>query len=407
MVPFLAALVLGAPASGHRQLASYPVWCNSYTCWASTCATSPACMAIDDGTHCESWCNAYTCDNAVCTGCSVCGGSDFGTPGPTPTIPGVAAGKVVLGISPDYPPYTSFTSTVPLQLGGFQADFMALMKPTCGIDVTPFLGTWSNCWTSKPASLYFPETTEYIGDYIREGILHGCSGYTHAKGERNWSLEFTSSILGGLKTAAILTRLVNGKPVVSPRQSDFSNVRVGDVSGWAPTPDTFGYNINYCTGEHISAPSDVSSAQAGDGNVAGINALLNGEFDALYLYSDQLYNFGNLANPSPEEQALLAGFGSTFAYIQTGLDQWSINGTTLAISKKGSGLKEALDPCIQKVVRTQEYTTMCEHYFNPGSCVQNEFSTGSVQSYFYDAKMNERTDSYTCSDGYCTCDELP
>lgn len=38
-----------------------------------------------------------------------------------------------------------------------------------------------------------------------------------------------------------------------------------------------------------------------------------------------------------------------FAYIHTGLNEWSINGTTLAISKKGSGLADALNPCIEKV----------------------------------------------------------
>ena len=43
-------------------------------------------------------------------------------------------------------------------------------------------------------------------------------------------------------------------------------------------------------------------------------ALLDGTVDALYIYADQIHNFVN-AN-----DALAAGFGTTFAYVQTGLD---------------------------------------------------------------------------------------
>ena len=47
----------------------------------------------------------------------------------------------------------------------------------------------------------------------------------------------------------------------------------------------------------------------------------------------------------------IAQFGKPngFAYIHTGLNEWSVNGTTLAISKKGSGLAGVLNPCIEKV----------------------------------------------------------
>ena len=47
-----------------------------------------------------------------------------------------------------------------------------------------------------------------------------------------------------------------------------------------------------------------------------------------------------------------SGFGTEIGYIHTGLDQWSLNGTTFAISKKGSGLPALLNPCIDKVVQT-------------------------------------------------------
>ena len=87
-----------------------------------------------------------------------------------------------------------------------------------------------------------------------------------------------------------------------------------------------------------------------------------------------------------------------------GLNGWSLNGTTLAISKRGSGLKDVLDPCIHTVSQTKNYTDMCESYWSPDTCIQNEFSSGSGStSYHYDQDMNARTDSYTCADGYCTC----
>lgn len=108
-------------------------------------------------------------------------------------------------------------------------------------------------------------------------------------------------------------------------------------------------------------------------------------------------NFLNSGDP------LAAGFGTEFAYIHTGLNGWSYNGTTLAISKRGSGLKDVLDPCIYKVSQTVNYTKMCEKYWSPSACIKNAHSAGGAASYWYDSPMNARTDSKTCSDGYCTC----
>jgi hypothetical protein len=326
----------------------------------------------------------------------------------TTSLPGVLDNHIVLGMAPNYPPYTKFDpdgSTAPIDLGGFNKEFIDLIEPVCGLKVDAILAPWSDCWTTKPNKLdSFEEVTEYIGEGIWEGRVHGCTGYTHTKGERGLSLEFTDAILGGLKRAGILTRLVNGKPIISPQTHDYTNIKIGDVAGWAPTPDTFKYNINSCTGKQFVGETLLSPAE--DGNEAAITALLNGTFDALYLYADQLNNFATTG--SDAEKALAAGLGTEFAYIHTGLNGWSYNGTTLAISKRGSGLKDVLDPCIQKVVRTQQYTTMCESYWAPSTCIQNEFSTVSgPTSYWYDDLMNARTESRKCADGYCTCNELP
>lgn len=102
------------------------------------------------------------------------------------------------------------------------------------------------------------------------------------------SLEFTHSILGGLKTAGILTRLVNGKPVVSPTLTNYSGVKLGDVSGWAPTADTFAYNDNTCAGGKKFFTEKAIIQPSPDGNAAAIQALKDGTIDALYLYADQM-----------------------------------------------------------------------------------------------------------------------
>jgi hypothetical protein len=323
-----------------------------------------------------------------------------------PPIPGVLQGKtyphILLGMAPDYPPYTKWdTSIKPKKLSGFNYDFGMLMKPICGIDVDFVLAPWTGCWTTSPHSY----GTEYVGADIWNGNVHGCTAYTHTVGEREYSLEFTASLLGNLKTAGILTRLENGKPVVSPLTTNYSDIKLGDVTGWAPTADTFTFNQNECvSGSPQFIPPATILTPGDDGNKPAIDKLLDGTFDALYIYADQL------ANGLNSNADYAAGFGQTFAYIHTGLNDWSINGTTLAISKRGSGLKDVLDPCIAKVAATKNYTTLCEHYFpdSTSSCIQNAYSSGGTgTTAFYDVKMTARTDSNTCSDGYCKCNELP
>jgi len=61
------------------------------------------------------------------------------------------------------------------------------------------LTPWEECWTAKPKVKAFEKMkflTEYVGKGIYEGRVHGCTGYTHTKGERGYSLEFTHSVLG-------------------------------------------------------------------------------------------------------------------------------------------------------------------------------------------------------------------
>jgi hypothetical protein len=189
---------------------------------------------------------------------------------------------------------------------------------------------------------------------------------------------------------------------------DYTGVKLGDVTGWAPTPDDFAFNKNYCVN---GAPNFFISGggkpqpAGGDGNIPAITALKDGTFDALYIYADQVYQF--LQSDDPNLRALADGFGTEYAFIQFGLEDWTVNGTTLTISKRGSGLGEVVNPCIKKVSMTQNYTTLCEKYFPASQCIQNQYSTGSSVDQFFDNRMNARTDNNNCASGYCTCAELP
>lgn len=87
--------------------------------------------------------------------------------------------------------------------------------------------------------------------------------------------------------------------------------------------------------------------------------------DAMWVYVDQSEHYKNAGciagNPNKTSSfpdwdcAKWAGFGTKFAYIQTGLHSHAYNGTTLAMSKKGSGLNEIVNPCMERYMRTKEY----------------------------------------------------
>ena len=81
---------------------------------------------------------------------------------------------------------------------------------------------------------------------------------------------------------------------------------------------------------------------------------------------------------------------------------WSRAGTTLSISKKGSGLGTILDPCIEQYLLTESYFGICDKWNFTNSCFDNEFfpeSNGVTQP--YDTPTNELTTA--CSSGYCSC----
>jgi len=96
-------------------------------------------------------------------------------------------------------------------------------------------------------------------------------------------------------------------------------------------------------------------------------------------------------------------FGTDFAYIQTGIYDYMNSGTTLAMSKKGSGLADTLNPCIQAFIETESYKNLCAKYSLEADCFPNKFFdvASDEEMKDYNKPTNELTTS--CADGYCSC----
>lgn len=325
-------------------------------------------------------------------------GAKIDVPAPPP-LPGVCNNdlkkpKVILAQATDYPPYTSIGDD--LDLSGFGPDFARGLEEVCNIDIVLVETDWSNCWGSNK-----------IGSGLLNGDYHGCTTYTNTKGVRNRFLEFSAPITGINKAAGIITRLVGGVPVVDG-QSSLSGINVGDVVGWAPTSDVLSISTNLCTGEFFSGftlveNSETSSASEND---AALKQLLDGDVDALWIYADQAASYKSACDENTNQQwdcSMWSKFGTDFAYIQTGIYDYMNSGTTLAISKKGSGLAEALNPCIKAFIETESYKDLCTKYDLEADCFPNKFfdTTSDEEVKDYNKPSNELTTS--CSDGYCPC----
>jgi len=259
--------------------------------------------------------------------------------------------------------------------------------------------SWSDCWSS-----------DAIGAKLDAGTFHGCMTYTHTAGTRGRYLDFSYGILSANKPAGILTRLgSDGKPIIDPT-SDLSGKKIVDVSGWAPTADGLSLVTNWCTGERytgytVLTPTD-SEGNAIDGNDAAMTMLRNGEADGMFVYADQAYNYRpNQTDVTPTwDTNLWSGLGTRFAYIGTGMLGHSYNGTTLAISKKGSGLNDILNPCIQKYMESAAYLDTCKKHALEASCYPNAHfpANPSNANKPWMKKTNEQPVG-GCANGYCEC----
>jgi hypothetical protein len=283
----------------------------------------------------------------------------------------------------------------------------------CGLDITFVQTNWANCWDANG----YKEGSPGIGKGLLDGWFNGCSTYTHAQGVRNRFMEFTNSILDANKPAGLLTML---KPDGTPLVDGLSNLagkKVVDVGGWVPTADGLMYVENKCTGQKYAPKcseaggADCYTLLVGDGNDAAMKMLRDGTADAMFVYADQAYNYECDENGKTHSGAdptwdcsLWNGFGKEYAYVQTGQFGHAINGTTLAISKKGSGLADLLNPCIQKFMKTEAYYDVCVKHDMVATCYKNEFfpdKEDKVKPYM--KPTSEHDKSTGCTDGYCPC----
>merc|ERR1719359_358540 len=351
-------------------------------------------------------------------------GHSDGFPG---MVPGVAKGgakpKVVLGIDINYPPYANLDG---LHLGGYGVDFINLMNSMCDLDITVTQVTWSECnydlppaYTTAGGYAFLAEAGSKTnggtvaktmpGSGIQQGEVHGCMTYTHLFGARERIFEFTHAwTQAASKASGLITRLVDGKPVISPT-SLLTGVKVVDVTGFAPTADLIGAATNDCvTDSPIFDLAGVTFVSpAGDGNFEAMKVLKDGDADVLWVYAEQAEDC--MADLTASGCENWDGFGTEYAFIHMGLIVQN-NGTTVAMSKKGSGLGDVLNPWIQTVLGTEEYQALCQAGGHPVDmkCFKNEYFTEDDPAMsVYATMQSARTDSNTCSDGYCTCSELP
>merc|ERR1712014_152819 len=126
----------------------------------------------------------------------------------------------------------------------------------------------------------------------------------------------------------------------------------------------------------------------------------------MFVYADQGYRFSKEGDDPNAEATwnctLWKGFGTKYAYVQTGQFGYVVNGTTLAMAKNGSGVAERLNPCLAKFMQTKQYYYLCVKYDLTASCHRNEFFPDTEEEKKeYNKPTNELEGD--CSTGYCPC----
>jgi len=182
---------------------------------------------------------------------------------------------------------------------------------------------------------------------------------------------------------------------------DLNGKTVVDVGGWAPTADGLTYVNNKCTGAKYS--TNYTLQVVDQSNDEALRFILNESADALFVYADTAITYQCEDNETSEafDCSLWKGFGKTFAYVQTGQFGWTVNGTTLAMTKKGSGVAEKVNPCLSRFMQTKEYYDVCKKHGFEDDCFRNQFWSGAAgETKQYNKPTTVQTD---CSTGYCAC----
>ncbi|KAK1741847.1 hypothetical protein QTG54_007420 [Skeletonema marinoi] len=307
-----------------------------------------------------------------------------------------AVKTITLGQDIDYPPYAFQTADG--ELAGFGKDFADGMSAMCeDIDIKVVKESWANCWSSEGGGRLGAKLAN-----ASDTSLDGCMTYTHGQGVRDTFADFTDAMLNDNKAAGLLTLLdSDGKPKVTGL-SDLSGKTLIDVGGWAPTSDGLSIVTNKCTSEKYSPDYEVVVANGDIANDVAMQMLRDGEGDAIFIYADQVEEYSACPAGSTWNCTLWEGFGTEVAYVQTGQFGHAMNGTTLSLSRKGSGIRELLRPCMQSFMLTKEYYDICVKHDLAGVCYANEFfGDDATVGGKYDLPTNKQTGD--CSDGYCPC----
>jgi len=306
---------------------------------------------------------------------------------------GATGETLKFGMDINYPPYAYLNSTTG-ELAGFGADIARGINATCAdiqIDLVQVL--WSDCWSAAAGGT--------LGAKLENGTVDACMTYTHTQGIRNVYAEFSGGILNVNKAAGLIAPLDrHGMPLVTG-QDTLLNKTVVDVGGWAPTADGLGFVENKCTGQPYSSNYTLL---VGKDNDESLRMTLNGTADAMFVYSDQARNYQCKAGVDQTEWDcdLWAGFGKTFAYVQTGQFGYVVNGTTLALAKKGSGVADKVNPCLWSFMKSKEYHDICQKHGLTAQCYPNQYFTAKD---YVTKEYNLPTETHTgdCSNGYCPC----
>ena len=331
------------------------------------------------------------------------------------------------GMDTDFPPYAYRNSTTG-ELAGFGKDIADGMTALCDdVTIEVVYTNWANCIGGGS-----------LGVLIENGTLDACMTYTHAHGFRDQVADFSYAILNDNKPAGLMTLLVNGVPKVNGN-SNLDGVKVScrseamflfltcflfsvmallkvtevchgpfaevvDVGGWAPPEDTLSLVTNKCTDEKYSTNLNLQVAMGGYDEAMTI--LRNGSADAMYVYADMAEKAQCTPGVAQDWNCTLwTGFGTEYAYVQTGQYGYMVNGTTLALTKKGSGVPELINSCLQRFMDTKDYYDLCVKYDFVSTCFPNShFPTSTVVPQSYELATKQLTT--TCADGYCPCPEM-
>ena len=242
---------------------------------------------------------------------------------------------------------------------GFAVDLALAACEVCDLDCDFVLADTQDCWTSAG----FP------GVGLTANHFDACLGYADTS-RRRLGVDFTDAIVRP-RPAGILTRLdrSTGAPIVSPG-SNLSDVVVAVVGGWATTGRSVGDAVNSCTGERFNAsPIDGYIVLTADdpygGPDAAMEALLSGAADAVFVYQSVVDDRKGCRQTGCNA-SLYEGLGAEYAWIHTDMYDYQLNGTTLAMTKKGNPLRDAIDPCLRRAMRSETYRNLCEEYRRRG-----------------------------------------